>query len=95
MTTNDPLRGERRPAAIMFTDMVRFTALSQRDEALALRLVEEHRQPIRSHLAMHDGREMKTMGDGAPGFTSSLAVVRCAIEIQLALAALIAERRQD
>jgi class 3 adenylate cyclase len=34
---------QRRLAAIMFTDMVGFSALAQRDEALALDLLEEHR----------------------------------------------------
>jgi len=35
---------ERQLAAIMFTDMVGYSALAQRDEALALDLLEEHRE---------------------------------------------------
>ncbi len=34
----------RKLAAIMFTDMVGYSALAQRDEALALELLEEHRR---------------------------------------------------
>jgi class 3 adenylate cyclase len=54
----------RRLAAIMFTDMVSFSALAQRDEALALELLEEHRRIVRSLLPTHGGREVKTTGDG-------------------------------
>ena len=34
---------QRKLAAIMFTDMVGYSALSQRDAQLALQLLEEHR----------------------------------------------------
>jgi adenylate cyclase len=37
---------QRRLAAIMFTEMMGYTALSQRNEALALELLKEHRQTI-------------------------------------------------
>lgn len=48
--------GERRLVAIMFTDMVGYTALGQRNEALSLILVEEQRKLIRPVLARHKGR---------------------------------------
>jgi len=38
---------QRKLAAIMFTDMVGYNALSQRNEALALELLEEHRGVLR------------------------------------------------
>lgn len=93
MRQSDELQGERRLAAIMFTDTVSFTALAQRDEALAMRLLDEQRQLVRPLLAMHRGREVKTTGDGfLVEFGSALDAVRCAIGIQSALSQLNAER---
>jgi adenylate cyclase len=78
---------QRRLAAIMFTDMVGFSALAQRDEALALDLLEEHRALLRPAFAKHQGREIKTIGDGfLIEFASALAAVNCAIEVQEMLA---------
>jgi len=41
------LAEQRKLAAIMFTDMVGYSALSQRDDKLALELLEEHRRLLR------------------------------------------------
>jgi class 3 adenylate cyclase len=78
--------GERRLAAIMFTDMVGFTALAQRDEAAAMELLEEQRSLIRPILAKYKGREVKTIGDAfLVEFASALEAVRCGVEIQSSL----------
>ena len=78
---------QRKLAAIMFTDMVGYSTLAQRDEALALELLEEHRGILRGLFPKHQGAEIKTTGDGfLVEFASALAAVRCAIEIQRSLA---------
>ena len=78
---------QRRLAAIMFTDMVGFSVLAQRDEALALDLLEEHRTLLRTVFSKHQGREIKTIGDGfLIEFASALAAVNSAVEIQDVLA---------
>src|SRR5450755_2825910 len=54
---------ERKLAAIMFTDMVGYSALSQRDDKLALELLEDHRQLLRKIFPEFNGTEIKTIGD--------------------------------
>jgi adenylate cyclase len=88
--------GQRRLAAIVFMDMVGFTALAQKDEHLAMELVAELRGIVRQHLARHNGREVKTMGDGfLVEFASSLEAVKCAFDIQSLLHEVNSKRPEE
>src|SRR5438874_2117106 len=78
---------ERKLAAIMFTDMVGYSALAQRDDKVALELLEEHRRLLREIFPRFHGTEIKTIGDAfLVEFSSALEAAQCAIEIQRTLA---------
>jgi len=77
---------QRKLAAIMFTDMVGYAALAQRDDKLALELLEEHRRLLREIFPGFHGVEIKTIGDAfLIEFHSALEAAQCAIEIQRTL----------
>src|SRR6201982_148823 len=83
MSTNTE---ERKLAAIMFTDMVGYSALAQRDDKVALELLEEHRRLLREIFPRFNGTEIKTIGDAfLVEFNSALEAAQCAIEIQRTL----------
>jgi adenylate cyclase len=77
-------RIQRRLAAILAADVVGYSALMQRAEEATYAEFERLKgKVIEPSLCRHDGRLIKTTGDGALAeFASPLAAMRCAVEIQ-------------
>lgn len=87
----------RRLSAILAADMVGYSRLMEADEAGTIArqktLRDEHIDPS---ISEHDGRIVKTMGDGLlVEFGSVVDAVECAVEVQRALAAREADVPED
>jgi len=81
-----PEHRTRHLAAVVFTDLVGYTALMQRDEAAALRARAEHRSVLQEIIPKHHGQLIQFMGDGSLSlFPSSVSAVAAALEIQRAM----------
>jgi len=77
---------QRRLAAVMFTDIAGYSSLTQKNERLALELLEEHRKIIRPIVTRYNGHEVKTIGDAfLIEFGSVLEATQCAIDVQKTL----------
>lgn len=74
---------------ILFTDIERSTALTQRVGDQRARVAfREHDQIVREALAAHGGVEVKSMGDGfMASFASARRALECAVAMQRAFAA--------
>jgi adenylate cyclase len=76
----------RRLSAIMFTDIVGYTALMQQDEAKAAQIRQRHRQIFDQYHQQYNGDILQYFGDGTLSvFQSGVEAVECALAIQLAL----------
>jgi len=84
-----PIMSEKRTrqlAAIMFADMVGYTALMQEDEERARVQRDRHREVLSSTVPRHHGEILQYYGDGTLSvFSSAVEAVECAVEIQLEL----------
>jgi adenylate cyclase len=80
---------QRRLAAILAADVVGYSALMERaEEATYAEIGRLRRDVIEPRLAQHQGRLIKTTGDGILAeFASPITAVPCAMEIQDHLAA--------
>ena len=74
---------ERKLAAIMFTDIAGYTALSAKDSTKASKLLTTQRHTLKPIVEKHGGSWMKEIGDGLLlTFDSATSAVECSIAIQ-------------
>jgi class 3 adenylate cyclase len=79
--------GQRSLAAIVFTDVVGFSARMQENEELTLRLLKQDFELMREACIQHGGSVLKTTGDGLLlHFMSAVQAVACALAIQRSFA---------
>ncbi len=86
-----------RLAAILAADMVGYSRLMEADEAGTIARQKARRvELIDPKIAAHNGRIVKTTGDGLlVEFASAVDAVRCAVEVQQAMAEREAEVAED
>jgi adenylate cyclase len=74
-------QAERRLVAVMFTDMVGYTALMQADEKTAVERRDRYVRALdRNHAAAAGGTIVQRLGDGSLSIIpSALAAVRAAV----------------
>jgi class 3 adenylate cyclase/pimeloyl-ACP methyl ester carboxylesterase len=76
----------RKLLAILFTDVVGYTALTERDEARAVRVRDRHRELVKTLVTQFEGEVVDTTGDESLSvFPSALGAVDCALALQAAL----------
>jgi adenylate cyclase len=76
----------RQLAAIMFADIVGYTAMMQEDEELAFELRSKLKDKLEDEVRNHGGRILEFKGDGALcSFNSAIEGVRAALGLQLAM----------
>ncbi|HEX6848621.1 MAG TPA: adenylate/guanylate cyclase domain-containing protein [Chitinophagaceae bacterium] len=77
------MSSSRQLAAIMFTDIVGYTALMGRDEQKAFELLDKNRRIQKPIIEQFNGRWIKELGDGVLAqFNSAYDAVQCGVKIQ-------------
>jgi class 3 adenylate cyclase/CheY-like chemotaxis protein len=73
----------RRLAAILFTDIVGYTAMMQQNESNALGTIKRYGTVLKELVLQHSGEVLNDYGDGSLCiFHSAVEAVNCAMEIQ-------------
>lgn len=74
----------RKLAAVLFADIVGYTALMQSDESLALSKLEKFKQALEAQIPANQGEIIQFYGDGCLCvFNSSVDAMTCAKQLQL------------
>jgi TolB-like protein/class 3 adenylate cyclase/Flp pilus assembly protein TadD len=76
----------RKLAAVMFTDIVGYTALMARDEERGIQVRDQHRRLLEDRVTAHGGERIDETGDETLStFESALDAVACALDLQAVL----------
>ena len=76
---------KRQLVAIMFTDIIGYTALMQKDEKNAIIIRNKHRKVFNALTKKYHGELIQYYGDGTLSiFNSSVEAVKCGVEMQKA-----------
>jgi class 3 adenylate cyclase len=82
MNNSEFSSGKHRLAAIMFLDMVGYSALMAKSESNALKCVKKLEEILKSNVPQAGGRLVKFLGDGSMAeFPTALAAVSCAQKV--------------
>ena len=80
------MQDQRKTAAILYTDIVKFGALMSKDREWALKLLDRNRDFLKPIIEKHNGEWLKEIEDSTIScFSTSEEAVNCALEIQRTL----------
>jgi len=86
----------RRLSAIMFTDIVGYSAIMNRNESAAIELLENHKKITKPIVDTYNGKILKPQGDGFMiEFSSVVDAVRCAMGIQKEISHYNSDKQED
>jgi class 3 adenylate cyclase len=93
LPSTPPIAGQRALMAIVFTDVVGFSAHMQKHEETTLQMLRQDFDTMRELCRQHEGSVLKTTGDGLlMHFVSAVQAVACALAIQRTFAEQARER---
>ncbi|MBK5270547.1 MAG: hypothetical protein JJE22_05995 [Bacteroidia bacterium] len=76
----------RQLAAIMFADIMGYTAMMQEDETYAMQLRHKFKSNLESEVSAHFGSILEFRGDGAMcSFSSTIEAVKASLNIQISM----------
>jgi class 3 adenylate cyclase len=74
---------QRQLAAILFTDIVGYTAVMGENEKSAIALIRHYNTTLEKALPLHEGKILNNYGDGSLCiFPSAIEAVNCAVDLQ-------------
>ena len=77
------MSSQRHLAAILFTDIVGYTAMMQKHEAEAVSIIKHYHEVLEGLVVAHHGEILNNYGDGSLcSFRSAMDALHCALELQ-------------